>query len=226
MQRPVPTRIVIEMNRRGYKDVDILRFLKQKGYSPVEIGDAFNQAKVKLELSKLANPFPEESIPTEPEQIQKPEPIQLMRQTSDASIQNLSIRLKNLELKQKQQANYFEDLNNQISKNFQENTSRIKELSSQIYALQQSFSKVLEPLAHNVKLVSGALDLKKEEKQAEKIEKEIKKEEKQIKIIEKKPRQKRPKKIIKKTVTVTEIQEPEKEIKKSKKKEPSIDDVF
>jgi hypothetical protein len=58
-------------------------------------------------------------------------------------------------------------------------------MKADVHALNQSFSKILEPLAHNVKVMSGVLDMSEEEKSSEKIEKEIKKEEKEISELEK-----------------------------------------
>lgn len=43
---------VIKLARQGYTDAQIIKQLRQEGYSPREINDAFNQAKVKLELNK------------------------------------------------------------------------------------------------------------------------------------------------------------------------------
>ncbi len=59
METPVDR--VIDMAQKGYTDVQIIKQLKQDGFSPRQINDAFNQAKVKLELNKsLEAPRPEQ----------------------------------------------------------------------------------------------------------------------------------------------------------------------
>ncbi len=160
MTRPVPTNIILEMNKRGYKDVDILRYLKQKGYTPTEMSDGFNQAKVKLELDRNQAAQEQENesepvishFPKAPPVVQRPV-------SSDSSIQILQVKMRSLEEKQKQQLAYLENLRNQIIKKIQEDSSRMKEVSAQVSALQQTFSKVLQPLASNVKAKSGMLKL-------------------------------------------------------------------
>lgn len=245
MSRSIPTNIVIEMNRRGFPYFDIIRYLKGKGYTPVEIGDAFNQARIKLELAKNASEEFEEkadgvSEEKHPnylgkidEEINKKKP-ETITALADFQIKQfielINSKIKGIEEKNKKQEQALEVIKEEIPRIIQQQSSSIKMLNAEVQALQQTFSKVLEPLAHNIKLISGVLDLSKEEKSSEKVEKEIKKEEqdfKKIKLKEKKeikPR-KKTEKIIKKTVTVTEIQE--KPAKKSKKKDgPSLDDVF
>jgi hypothetical protein len=160
MTRPVPTNIILEMNKRGYKDVDILRYLKQKGYTPTEMSDGFNQAKVKLELDRNQAAQEQENesepvishFPKAPPVVQRPV-------SSDSSIQILQVKMRSLEEKQKQQLAYLENLRDQIIKKIQEDSSRMKEVSAQVSALQQAFSKVLQPLASNVKAKSGMLKL-------------------------------------------------------------------
>jgi len=56
----IPVDKVIELARQGYTDSQIIKKLKQDGFSPKQINDAFNQAKIKLELNKtVAAPEPE-----------------------------------------------------------------------------------------------------------------------------------------------------------------------
>lgn len=206
MSRPVPTNIIIEMNKRGYKDVDILRYLKQKGYTPVEITDAFNQAKVKLELSRQGNISEEESIQTGQEEQESPAvPETRPRSEVDSSqIQIFSIKIKAIEDRQKQQVRYLETLRDQIIAKMQESNSRIKEISAQVSALQQAFSKVLAPLASNVKAKAGMLDINKVSNKNE--EKFNEPEEKVV--------------VIKETTKTIE------KSKSKKKKKPGLEDQF
>jgi len=165
--RPVPTNIILEMNKRGYKDVDIIRYLKGKGYTPTEMSDAFNQAKVKLELERnqAAQESPEElegeigpaisHFPKIP-MVQKQATATVMQ---DSNLQIIQIKLRNLEEKQKQQIVYMESLRDQIVKKVHEDSSRMKEISAQVTALQHTFSKVLQPLASNIKAKSGMLNI-------------------------------------------------------------------
>ncbi len=43
----VPIKEVLELARQGYNDSTIIRMLKEQGYTPRQINDAFNQAKLK-----------------------------------------------------------------------------------------------------------------------------------------------------------------------------------
>lgn len=43
----VPIREVLDLARQGYNDSTIIKMLKEQGYSPGQINDAFNQAKIK-----------------------------------------------------------------------------------------------------------------------------------------------------------------------------------
>jgi hypothetical protein len=168
MVRPVPTNIILEMNKRGYKDMDILRYLKGKGYTPTEMSDAFNQAKVKLEIDRnQAAQESEESLEGEIEPaishfpkipvVQKQNPSG--QDSGNSNFQIIQIKLRSLEEKQKQQLAYMENLRDQVIKKIQEDSSRMKEISAQVSALQHTFSKILEPLASNVKAKSGMLNL-------------------------------------------------------------------
>ncbi|MEM4703148.1 MAG: hypothetical protein QXP53_01550 [Candidatus Pacearchaeota archaeon] len=47
-----PVDKVIRFAREGYTDAQIIKKLREQGYTPKQINDAFNQAKVKLELNK------------------------------------------------------------------------------------------------------------------------------------------------------------------------------
>lgn len=242
------------MSKKGFLDVDIVRHLKEQGYSPVEITDAFNQAKVKLEISKRNSHADElldmdfEDLPKEAlkgkaelkEEPFDPEQVRVLNVFQAHLANYIESNLKKIEQKIKSQQNQIEEIQEKISSQINNQSLSINKINAEVHALNQSFSKILEPLAHNVKVMSGALDLQKEEKSVEKIEKEIKKEEKEIKELEKKPiktklnkpkTRKPSKKIIKKTViTTTESLEPEKEVKekksKNKREEPSLDDIF
>ena len=43
----VPIKEILELARQGYNDSTIIRMLKEKGYTPRQINDTFNQAKLK-----------------------------------------------------------------------------------------------------------------------------------------------------------------------------------
>ena len=45
---------LINLSKQGYTDADIIRYLREEGYSPNEINDAMNQAKIKMELAETA----------------------------------------------------------------------------------------------------------------------------------------------------------------------------
>jgi len=48
----IPVNDIIKLANQGYTDSQIIKQLKQEGYTPKQINDGFNQAKVKLELNK------------------------------------------------------------------------------------------------------------------------------------------------------------------------------
>lgn len=245
MARPIPTGIVIEMEKRGFSNFDIVRYLRGKGYTPVEINDAMNHAKVKMELTKNAQDYEEEQE-NERQELKKQEKEEdeqekeKEKQAEKSSInkemfEEILLRLKHLEEKNKIQQSMLEDVKDQLPKVIFQQQSSIRKLNAEVQALHLTFSKILEPLAHNVKTISGALDMPAEKKKAEKIEKEIKKEEKEIHSIElkenpvaKKTRTRKPRKktekIIKKVTTITEIEKTKP--KKKKGSEPGLEDIF
>ncbi len=200
--RQIPTNIVIDMDKKGFLDVDILRYLKERGYTPVEISDAFNQAKIKLEMSKRtmerdellgmdsADFSKETKPPRELADSQEEAPFNFRQTQILNTFQNqlaryLESQLKLMDKKIKIQEDHLQEIQNILSEKINAQSSAIKSMNAEVHALGQSFSKILEPLAHNVKVVSGMLDLKEEKKSSEKIEKEIKKEEKEISELEK-----------------------------------------
>lgn len=61
MPKKVPVNETIELIKQGYSDEDIISHLRDSGYTPQEINDAINQAKIKLELAETAG----EEYPTE-----------------------------------------------------------------------------------------------------------------------------------------------------------------
>ncbi|MEM2017947.1 MAG: hypothetical protein QW585_01915 [Candidatus Pacearchaeota archaeon] len=66
---------IIRLAREGYSDAQIIKQLREEGYSPRQISDAFNQAKIKLELNKgLEVPRPEETKTEETEESAEMEP--------------------------------------------------------------------------------------------------------------------------------------------------------
>ena len=241
MGRPVPTGVIIEMSRRGFSDFDIIRYLRGKGYTPVEINDAMNHAKVKMELTRSAadeNIIERPSVKEEVEEQIKKESI-VEAQLKDL-ITSLNSKLKIIEERNKFQEKALDEIKEQIPRIIQQQSSSIRALNADVQSLQQTFSKILEPLAHNVKVMSGMLDMPKEEKSSEKVEKEIKKAEVQEGIVARNvvtrqpgylyfvdkegnvkktkiKHEKKPKKIIK-TVTITETKPT---VKKSKSKKPS-----
>jgi uncharacterized membrane-anchored protein YhcB (DUF1043 family) len=173
-KRPIPTEIVIEMVKRGYNNVDIIRYLRQNNYTPVEINDAFNQAKIKLELSRTGESEIEQESPvleSGQEQIQQQDiPAPPVSQDILSKVRELSSRLDATEQKIATIASYLENLQKRLGTKFQESSTAMSTLSSQVSALQQSFSKVLEPLVHNVKAKSGMLNIDEGEESAEKTE--------------------------------------------------------
>jgi hypothetical protein len=249
MGKPVPTNVIVEMNRRGFSDFDIIRYLRGKGYTPVEINDAMNHAKVKMELTRSAADEQEEKPSIREIEVEE-EPKKFITEVQLKELLiALNSKLKVIEERNKFQENAIQEIKEQLPKIIQQQVSSIKTLNADVQALQQTFSKILEPLAHNVKVMSGVLDLGKEEKSTQKIEKEIKKVEVQEGIVAKnvikrqpgylyfvdkegnvkktKAKGKKPRtKVIKKTVTVTETKQPEKTKKSKKKGEPSLDDIF
>ncbi|MCL6500586.1 MAG: hypothetical protein K6T16_00945 [Candidatus Pacearchaeota archaeon] len=54
MAKEMPVREVINLSKQGYNDADIIRHLREQGYSPTQINDAMNQARIKMELEKTA----------------------------------------------------------------------------------------------------------------------------------------------------------------------------
>lgn len=209
-KRPIPTDIVIEMNKRGYNDVDIIKYLKQQGYTPVEMNDAFNAAKIKMELSRT--PIEEPQAPVQqapsyaPQHAGSAEPQYEEESSGDYSeeIRHLQIRIKEIENKTRNLGIYLENLQKRLAAKFQENSAIMNNLSGQVNALQQSFSKILEPLAHNAKVRSGMLDLNKKDEGSDGSEESP---EEEIKVI-------------------TETKEEKVTKKKSKKEKPGLEDQF
>ena len=65
VKRKVPLKEVMDLMMQGYNDAEIISHLRSAGYSPVEINDAINQAKIKRELGRAAlEEAEEEMIPS------------------------------------------------------------------------------------------------------------------------------------------------------------------
>jgi len=60
MKKRVPVGEILKLSREGYTDADIIKYLREEGYSPIQINDAINQAKIKLELARTAGIEPDE----------------------------------------------------------------------------------------------------------------------------------------------------------------------
>ena len=60
MKKRVPVGEILKLSREGYTDADIIKYLREEGYTPIQINDAINQAKIKLELARTAGIEPEE----------------------------------------------------------------------------------------------------------------------------------------------------------------------
>ncbi len=67
---------ILKLSKQGYTDADIIRYLREEGYTPTEINDAMNQAKIKMELAETAGmesevyaPSPYESAETAEEEM-------------------------------------------------------------------------------------------------------------------------------------------------------------
>lgn len=221
MKRKIPTDLVIVMNKKGYHDVDIIRFLKHKDYTPIEINDAFNQAKIKLEFSRIEHHEDQESkqireisheIKDEEKEIERLkkelENLNNIKTYFDTNLKSLNQRIKRQEL-------IMGKLQEHLSKRAQENSETMKKMVSEIHALKQAFSKILEPLAHNVKLASGKLEVpvyNQEEVQGEseqEIETKIPEEEQEQEEFKEEKEKEKPKKS-----------------KKKKKDKPSLEDDF
>ncbi|UZE93789.1 MAG: hypothetical protein IB618_03410 [Candidatus Pacearchaeota archaeon] len=54
MPKKTPVNEVLRLIKQGYTDADIIRYLREQDYSPTEINDAMNQAKIKIELAETA----------------------------------------------------------------------------------------------------------------------------------------------------------------------------
>jgi len=59
MAKRVPVKEVLKLSKEGYSDADIIRYLREQGYSSTQINDAMNQAKIKLELAETAGVEPD-----------------------------------------------------------------------------------------------------------------------------------------------------------------------
>ena len=208
--RPVPTNIILEMNKRGYKDVDIIRYLKEKGYTPTEMSDGFHQAKVKLELDRNQAAQEAQEAETRVPAHSAPKIPMVERSTSDSNLQIFQIKLRSLEEKQKQQIAYMEQLRNQVIKKIQEDSSRMKDIAAEVAALHKSFSKILEPLASNVKAKSGMLDLNKTNEDSYSSD-----DSDEDRVV-----------VIKETTKTVEKTKPKSKKKGKKKDKPSLDDQF
>jgi len=62
---------VADLMKQGYADADIIKYLEESGYSPKDINDAVNQARIKIELAETAGEeyqpeYPEEEVPEAP----------------------------------------------------------------------------------------------------------------------------------------------------------------
>jgi hypothetical protein len=213
-KKPIPTDIVIEMNKRGYNDVDIIRYLKQQGFTPVEMNDAFNAAKIKMELSRAQTD--QEAAPASVQQAQYAEPTPQYSEETGATddhsddIKHLQVRIREIENKTRNLGIYLENLQKRLAAKFQENSTTMNSISSQVSALQKSFSKILEPLAHGVKIKTGMLDLNKKDESYDEEREESPEEE--IKVITE-------------TKTETKTKGPQKP-KKERKEKPGLEDHF
>ncbi|MCX6742407.1 MAG: hypothetical protein NTX24_04540 [Candidatus Pacearchaeota archaeon] len=243
-KKPIPTNIVIEMNKRGYNDVDIIRYLKQQGFTPIEMNDAFNAAKIKMELSRAqtdqeATPVPQAQQNPQgygQSQAQYAESAPQYAEETEAEpagdyseeIKHLQVRIKEIENKTRNLGVYLENLQKRLAAKFQENSTTMNSLSSQVNALQQSFSKILEPLVHGVKIKTGMLDLNKKDKG---YDEEL--EESPEEALENQGFSGRRKsdgfsdeiKVITETKTETKTKKPQKP-KKEKKEKPGLEDHF
>ncbi|MBU2497101.1 MAG: hypothetical protein KJ767_03525 [Nanoarchaeota archaeon] len=69
---PAPTKLVLEMQKTGMNDGEIIRRLREQGYTDKDVNDAFNQARVKQsirsdEFSEVPDaPMPSQRSPQEP----------------------------------------------------------------------------------------------------------------------------------------------------------------
>ncbi|MFA5084475.1 MAG: hypothetical protein WC475_03830 [Candidatus Paceibacterota bacterium] len=54
MAKKVNVDEVADLMKQGYTDADIIKYLEESGYSPKDINDAVNQARVKMELAETA----------------------------------------------------------------------------------------------------------------------------------------------------------------------------
>lgn len=54
MAKKVNVEEVADLMKQGYTDADIIKYLEESGYSPKDINDAVNQARVKMELAETA----------------------------------------------------------------------------------------------------------------------------------------------------------------------------
>ena len=94
MVNDTPIEEVVALMNSGMGDADIIRRLTDKGYSPVEISDALNQAKIKKEISPegltpsilTEQPAEEKPIPQIPRSsVPKPMAVPPMQQQMKAS---------------------------------------------------------------------------------------------------------------------------------------------
>ncbi len=62
---PAPTKLVLEMQKTGMNDGEIIRRLREQGYTDKDINDAFNQARVKQSIrSDEFSEVPEAPMPS------------------------------------------------------------------------------------------------------------------------------------------------------------------
>lgn len=71
MTKKVPVDEVADLMKQGYTDADIIKYLEESGYSPKDINDAVNQARIKIELAETAGEeyqpeYSEEQVPEAP----------------------------------------------------------------------------------------------------------------------------------------------------------------
>jgi len=170
--RKIPVTLVMDLIDQGANSAQIVRELRERGYSPAEISDAINQAKVK---SAISQDVPE---PDGGEEVELPQPQEgtesfvelaeeiinekwanFKRKVGDIEDlkNNLDINLEKLDRRMKKVETSIKQLHSAASEKFREQETRIKDTNTEIKALKMTFSKVLEPLATNVKIKSGIL---------------------------------------------------------------------
>ncbi|MCS7134276.1 MAG: hypothetical protein NZ889_00230 [Candidatus Pacearchaeota archaeon] len=185
---------VIQLVKQGYSDAQIIKILREEGYTPKQINDAFNQAKIKLELNReIEIPKPEEKETSQVEheenetfydfypavqsvgvsdveeivsEILEDKWQEFRKKTTPffEAVERIESLLKNFERKLERNEEVIKKLADAAKQKFVEHTHEIKTLKAEVTALRETFDKIMKPLIVKIKKEAGMLTFEEKDK--------------------------------------------------------------